>query len=235
MTDKPLDLSEKGRSKHGDVTSLDRRLFMQLLAYGDCTDTNALTDALREADIESTLYVDINDPRGIGLLTYSEEPDFFVTHLRQFLNQPPFATLTPKPEYTMLGRTYALGYEDDLEEVLLHRPQRRVKDANLSWAVWYPLQRIKSFETLPEKEQRLVLMEHGGIGMRFGKAGLATDIRLACHGLDKHDNDFVVAVLSHSLHPISAVIQTMRKTKQTAHYLENLGPFFVGKVIWQSR
>ncbi len=35
-------------------------------------------------------------------------------------------------------------------------------------------------------------MEHGGIGHAYGRAGYGTDIRLACHGLDKNDNDFVV-------------------------------------------
>ena len=78
-------------------------------------------------------------------------------------------------------------------------------------------------------------MEHGGIGMRFGRAGLATDIRLACHGLDKNDNDFVIGLLGRDLHPLSAVVQRMRKTKQTAEHLESLGPFFVGQVIWQSK
>ena len=38
-------------------------------------------------------------------------------------------------------------------------------------------------------------MEHGGIGMAFGRAGLGYDIRLACHGLDRDDNDFVVGLL----------------------------------------
>ena len=70
--------------------------------------------------------------------------------------------------------------------------------------------------------------------MRFGRADLAHDIRLACHGLDKHDNDFVIGVLGKALHPLSVVIQTMRGTQQTALYLTNLGPFFVGKAIYQA-
>ncbi|HMQ55836.1 MAG TPA: chlorite dismutase family protein, partial [Anaerolineae bacterium] len=167
------------------------------------------------------------------LLTFSEEPDFFVTGLRELLNQAPFADLTFKPEYTMLGRTYSIGYEPDLEATLIHGPKRKVLDPELKWAIWYPLRRDKAFETLPEQEQRVVLMEHGGIGFTFGKAGYAKDIRLSCHGLDKNDNDFVVAVLGKNLHPISAVVQSMRKTKQTSLHLESLGPFFVGRVVWQ--
>ncbi len=64
---------------------------------------------------------------------------------------------------------------------------------------------------------------------------VAQDIRLACHGLDKNDNDFVIGVLGRELYPCSAVIQAMRKTKQTSQYLESLGPFFIGKAIWQSK
>jgi chlorite dismutase len=230
----PLDLSEKGKGPNGEVISLDRRLFMQFLAFGGCTDTNAVIAGLNQAELEAVLYADINDPQGVGLLTFSENPDFFVTRLRQCLNQPPFVNLTPKPEYTMLGRTYALGYEPDLEEALITRPRRKVLDPNWAWGIWYPLRRAKSFENLPEKEQQITLREHGGIGFTFGRAGYATDIRLSCHGLDKNDNDFVVGILCHDLYPGSAVVQAMRKTKQTSLYLESLGPFFIGKAVWQS-
>lgn len=235
QADTKLDLSEKGKSKDGQPISLDRRLFMQFLAYGHCQDTAPLVEALEQARVEGVLYLDINDPQGVGLLTLNEDPDYFITEIRQLLNRPPFTALTPKPEYTMLGRTYALGYETDLEQTLLTRPRQKVLDPAWCWAVWYPLRRVKNFETLPEKEQQIVLREHGGIGFTFGRAGYATDIRLACHGLDKNDNDFVIAVLGHELYPISAVVQAMRKTKQTSLHLESLGPFFVGKATWQSK
>ena len=64
-------------------------------------------------------------------------------------------------------------------------------------------------------------------------ADLAHDIRLACHGLDVHDNDFVVGLVGKDLHPLSAVVQAMRKTQQTSLYLDRLGPFFVGRAVWQ--
>ena len=230
-----LDLSEKGRGKDGQPISLDRRLFMQLLAYGGCQNTDTLVKALERAEVEGVLYADLNDPQGIALLVMSEAPDYFVTDLRRLLNEPPFTALTSKPEYTMLGRTYAIGHESDLEAALLSRPRQRVLNPEWPWVIWYPLQRVKSFETLPEQEQLVVLMEHGGIGHTFGKAGYARDIRLACHGLDKNDNDFVIGVLGSELYPLSAVIQAMRRTKQTSQYLEKLGPFFVGKAIWQAR
>ncbi len=230
-----LDLSEKGKDKDGQPISLNRRLFMQLLAYGNCRHPGALAEALAQAGLDSVLYLDMNDPQGVAVLALHEDPNYFVTEWRRWLTQPPFVDLTPKPEYTMLGRTYSVGYESDLEATLITRPRRRVLDPEWPWVIWYPLRRVKNFETLPEQEQRLVLMEHGGIGHTFGKAGYAHDIRLDCHGLDKYDNDFVIGVLGRELHPISAVVQAMRKTKQTSQYLESLGPFFIGKAFWQAR
>ncbi|HXG75809.1 MAG TPA: chlorite dismutase family protein [Gaiellaceae bacterium] len=228
------DVAEHGRGAAGETTSLDRRLFMQLHAFGDARDTGALAAAAAAAGLEGVLYEDVHDPTGVALLTLGEDPALFVTELRAFLQAPPFSQLEPKPELTMLGRTYALGYEEDLEETLVGRPRRRVLDPKLPWAIWYPLRRSGSFEQLSRQEQNRILMEHGGIGAAFGRAGLGYDIRLACHGLDRADNDFVVGLLGPELHPLSVIVQRMRKTKQTSLHLERLGPFFVGRVAWQS-
>jgi chlorite dismutase len=229
-----VDVAEHGRSADGETTTLDRRLFMQLHAFGGARDTGALIAALENAGVTGVLYEDVNDPTGVALLTLSEEPETFVSAYRTFLQASPFADLTPRPELTMLGRTYAIGYEQDLEETLVVRPRRRVLDRALPWAIWYPLRRAGSFELLSRQEQNTVLMEHGGIGMAFGRAGLGHDIRLACHGLDQADNDFVVGLLGPELHPLSVIVQRMRKTKQTSLHLERLGPFFVGRVAWQA-
>ena len=229
-----VDVAEHGRSAEGGTTSLDRRLFMQLHAYGGSHDTATLTAALESAGVVGVLYEDVNDPTGVALLTLSELPEAFVSEYRSFLQSSPFAELKPKPEFTMLGRTYAIGYEQDLEETLVERPRRRVLDSALPWAIWYPLRRAGSFEQLSRREQDTILMEHGGIGMAFGRAGLGYDIRLACHGLDRDDNDFVIGLLGPDLHPLSIIVQRMRKTKQTSLHLERLGPFFVGRVAYQS-
>jgi chlorite dismutase len=229
------DVAEHGRSAEGEVTSLDRRLFMQLHAYGGARDTAALVEALEAAGVEGVLYEDVNDPTGVALLTVSESPEAFVSEHRAFLQGAPFAELEPKPELTMLGRTYAIGYEQDLAETLVERPRGRVLDPALPWAIWYPLRRAGSFEQLSRREQDTILMEHGGIGMAFGRAGLGYDIRLACHGLDRDDSDFVVGLLGPELHPLSIIVQRMRKTKQTSLHLERLGPFFVGRVAWQAK
>ncbi|MFL2546857.1 MAG: chlorite dismutase family protein [Candidatus Rariloculaceae bacterium] len=229
-----LDLSEKGL-KNGEQISLDRRLFMKFTAFTGCTDNGvAAAEALSNAGVVGALYVDANDPEGLGLVVLSEDPDYFVDTLRNLFNAAPFAELTHKPEFDMLGRTYSIGYEPDLEDALFVKPRSKTLNPEFSWAVWYPLQRAKSFQRLPEAKQRQILGEHGTLAKRYGFAGLAADVRLACHGLDKNDNDFIIGLLGPNLFPLSAVVQEMRKTEQTAQYLDSLGPFFVGKVAWQS-
>ena len=131
----------------------------------------------------------------------------------------------------MFGRTYGLGYEPDLQDTLTGRPRRTVLNPDWRWAVWYPLRRNGAFARLQEDEQRRILAEHGAIGMAFGAADFAHDIRLACHGLDRDDNDFVIGLIGKDLFPLSAVVQTMRKTQQTSLYLDRLGPFFIGRKV----
>jgi chlorite dismutase len=232
---KKIDLSEKGRDPNGRMTSLDRRLFMQFFAFGSASNPKVYTEQLEGTGIQGVLYEDLQDPNGLGFLTFSEDPDYFLTTIRYMLNDIPFKGLNLKPEYSMLGRTYSLGYEDDLEHTLIHRPIQRATDPSLPWAIWYPVRRSGKFEDLTPDEQRVILMEHGGIGRAYGQADLAYDIRLACFGLDKHDNDFIIGLLGHELYPLSNIVERMRKTKQTSQYLSNLGPFFIGKVVWQAK
>ena len=229
----PPDIRERSQTTDGRMLSLERRLFMQLLAFGESERADVLVEALSGSEWPGVLYEDVNDPTGVALLTFAEDPDFFLTDLRSFLRRPPFCALRAKPEYTMLGRTYAQGNEPDLEQALLTRPRQKICDPKMPWAIWYPLRRAGAFERLSAEEQRVILMEHGGIGHAFGRAGYGTDIRLACHGLDKHDNDFVIGLLGPELYPLSSLVQRMRKTKQTSQYLERMGPFFVGRAIWQ--
>jgi hypothetical protein len=228
------DISERGGLKGGQPQRSDERLFMQFLAFGGCTESAALGTHLAAAGVTGVIYEDVNDPRGVAVLALSRTPVFFVDVLRPALRVGPFATLALKPQFTMFGRTYALGYEPDLEEALFHRPTRTVLNRAWPWAVWYPLRRNGRFAQLPPEEQRVILAEHGTIGMSFGAADLAHDIRLACHGLDTNDNDFVVGLIGKDLHPLSAVVQSMRKTQQTSLYLDRLGPFFVGRAVWQA-
>ena len=231
----PPDITEKGaRDKDGRPQTSNRRLFMQFMAFGNCANRTSLGSQLAHASIPGVVYEDLNDPNGVGLLTFSEDPGFFLDKVHPLLRQAA-RDLTQKHEYTMLGRTYALGYEPDLEDVLLHRPRRTVLNPEWKWAVYYPLRRSGKFAQLPPEEQRTILAEHGAIGMSYGSADLAHDIRLDCRGLDKEDNDFVIGLIGKELFPLSHIVQSMRKTQQTSLYLEHLGPFFVGRVVWQSQ
>lgn len=230
----PPDISEKGGLKGGQPQRSDERLFMQLFVYTGCANARAVADWLAAAPIDAVLYEDLNDPSGIGILTLARDPNLFIDLARPRLADGPVAGLTMRPELTMFGRTYALGYEPDLRSALIDRPRRTVLNPAWRWAMWYPLRRNGRFAQLPADEQRAILAEHGEIGMRFGAADFVHDVRLACHGLDRDDNDFVIGLTGKELYPLSAIVQVMRKTQQTSLYLDKLGPFFIGRAVWQS-
>ena len=227
------DLSEKGRDVRGQVIRTDRRLFMQLHAFGECDNLQHVIDAVRTLNAPVAVYRDLNDPMGIGLMTASEDPDFFLGPWRDLFHQPVFADLMPKPEYTMLGRSYSIGYEADLDHVLVNRPIQRLTNPEWPWAVWYPLRRAGAFERLPAEEQKAILGEHGQLGALFSAGDLGYDIRLDCRGIATNANALVLRLIGKHLFPLSAMVQAMRKTRQTSEFLENLGPFFIGKAAWQ--
>jgi chlorite dismutase len=224
------DVRERGANQQQS----DRRLFMQLQVLTGCADVKPLVRVLEASRQEAVLYQDVNDPRGVGVLGMSEDPTYFVGPFRDLLNTEAFVGLPLRPEFTMLGRTYASGFEPDLDEWLFRRPRRTVSNPAWPWAIWYPLRRTGAFARLSAKEQGEVIREHSILGRAYGDADLAHDVRLACHGLDVHDNDFVIGLIGKALHPLSHLVQTMRKTVQTSQYLETLGPFFIGHVVWQS-
>jgi hypothetical protein len=230
----PPDLSEHGGLKHGEPQRSNERLFVQFMAFGGCRDVRAVSEYLAGASMVGAVYEDMNDPRGVGVVSMSTDPSYFLDTVRPLVGQGPFESLTLKPDYSMMGRTYALGYEPDLHDTLIERPRRTLLNPAWRWAIWYPLRRSGRFSQLPPEEQRTILAEHGAIGMTFGAADFAHDVRLACHGLDRDDNDFVIGLIGKDLFPLSAVVQTMRKTQQTSLYLDRLGPFFVGRAVWQA-
>lgn len=229
-----VDISEKGGLKDGARQKLDKRLFVQLNVFTGCVDPKPLIRLIESTGIEAALYLDIHDPKGVGLVTMSQDPSFFVTTVRDMLARPEFSSLELRYENSMLGRTYGMGHEEDLEDWLLKRTRRVVLNRAWQWAVWYPLRRTGEFAKLPQKDQGRILMEHGVIGRAFGKADLGHDVRLICNGLDRNDNDFLIGLIGKELNPLSALVQVMRKTEQTSTYIEKMGPFFTGKAIYQS-
>jgi len=235
-----VDVTEHGGKKDGVAQTLNERLFMQLLVFGarEGADASSLVAklgaALEKHGVGAVVYEDANDPRGVGVLTWSKDPTHFPGAVRAALNDPTLADLVLKPEYTMLGRTYSQGYEPELDFWLLRRSIEVVLDPASTWAVWYPLRRSGAFAKLPDHEQGIILKEHGTIGRAYGAQGLAHDVRLACFGIDKNDNEFVIGLVGKELHPLSHVVQTMRKTRQTSEFIVQMGPFFVGRAAWRS-
>ena len=228
------ELREKAVNHKGETQLSDKRLFLQLQVYTDCGDPKELASALKASGIESVLYLDVNDPRGVGVLALSEDPAVFAGPFRELQNRGEFSSMTRRPELTMMGRTYATGREPNLEHMLLKKPRLTALNPDWPWAVWYPLRRKPTFAVLEPAEQGKILYEHATIGMAFGAADAAHDVRVSCYGLDQDDNEFVIGLVGKELTPLSQCVQEMRKTQQTAKYIKKLGPFFVGKVFWQS-
>lgn len=232
-----IDVNEYGGKKDGERQAMNRRLYMQLLVFdtpegGDAGETGKeLAGQLREHGVPGVVYADTMSPRGLGLLTWSEDPAHFVTAVRPLFAHGAMRKVILRPSFGMLGRTYSIGHEPDLEHALLRRSIQNVMNEAYPWHVWYPLRRTGAFARLEPQEQGAILREHAQIGFAYGQAELAHDVRLACHGLDAEDNEFVIGLVGKDLHPLSHLVQTMRKTKQTSEYIAKMGPFFVGMAI----
>jgi chlorite dismutase len=231
--DQPLDLREHGAERDGEKQLLDRRLFKQLLVLrverepGPSAAAKTLIAGLSRARVGSVIYEDVNDPLGLGVLTVSEDPAEFVDKVRPVVGTLPGATL--RPEFTMLGRSYSSGYEPDLEDWLIRRPKATVLNEEWPWDLWYPLRRSGAFARLEPREQGPNMRDDGPRGKSYAAADLAHDVRLACHGLDANDNEFVIGLIGKSLHPLSHIVQRMRSTRQTSEFINQMGPFFVGR------
>lgn len=232
-----VDVNEYGGKKDGERQAMNRRLFMQLVVF-DMPDGDAAEDAgvrlstlLRQRNIPGVVYADAVQPHGLGLLTWSDDPAHFIQAVRPLFRGDGVPKARMRPGFAMMGRTYAIGHEPDLEHALLKRAVEYVTNAAWPWHVWYPLRRTGAFARLEPQEQGAILREHANIGFAYGQADLGHDVRLACHGLDAEDNEFVIGLVGKELHPLSHLVQAMRKTVQTSQFIAKMGPFFVGHVI----
>jgi hypothetical protein len=190
--------------------------------------------ALVEQQVGAVIYEDVNHPHGLALVTYTENAEDFVKKVRPIFTTAALDRLELRPAFSMLGRTYSTGFEQDLEFWLLRRPRETLANPAWPWAIWYPLRRKGGFERLDPREKGGIMREHGGIGRSYAEGDLAHDVRLACHGLDQNDNDFVIGLIGKALHPLSHVVQAMRTTRQTAEFMEQMGPFFTGYAVWRN-
>jgi chlorite dismutase len=180
------------------------------------------------------IYEDVNDPLSYGVLTYAVDPSLLLSRVRPALRRESLGSYSVRHDMSMMGRTYSSGYEQDLRYWLLDRPVETVQNPDWPWAVWYPLRRSGAFEKLEPREKGGILREHAEIGKAYGTADLAHDVRLACHGLDANDNEFLIGLIGKDLAPLSQVVQKMRATRQTSEFIVQMGPFFVGRAIYRS-
>ncbi|MCX7626499.1 MAG: chlorite dismutase family protein [Candidatus Sumerlaeaceae bacterium] len=235
----PRDVREVGMPIRGLTRAMDRRLYLHFVAYRGQVSGEVIRRAIWEAAVPFpsmpwVLYADAVDVRAFAVAAWHENPEQLMDFMRELAIRPPFDQCEVDVERTMYGRTYATGREHDLEEALLKRPSHHLLQPHWNWAVWYPLRRKPEFEKLTPKEQGQILMEHAMMGRVYGECDYAHDVRLACHGLDRHDNEFIVALVGANLHRLSRLVQQMRKTRQTSEYIQSLGPFFVGRVVARS-
>ena len=226
-----LDIREVGAPIDGEPQISDRRLFLQLHVFEGCLDSSLIIEPIEKGNLDAVVYDDLNHPTGIGVLFMAEDPAVLMTASRTLLLK---AQDTPdllyRSEMTMTGRTYSSGREPNLEEWLLNKPRQNALNPDFPWAIWYPLRRKPEFYRLEHRERGRILGEHAMLGRSYAAGGYASDIRLACFGLDTNDNEFVIGLVGPELYPLSRLIQDMRQTEQTTKYIESLGPFFVGKV-----
>lgn len=231
----PLDLREVGAPIDDKPQVSDKRLFFQLHVFSDCYHPDVFIDHIQKSNYSpptAVFYDDLNDPTGFGVLLNAPDPASLLDQSlvlrdmqRKFDHE-----ISYRPEMTMIGRTYSSGREPDLEEWLISKPIRNVFNPEFPWAIWYPLRRKPEFYQLEQRDRGRILGEHAMLGRSYAAGGYASDIRLACFGLDTNDNEFLIGLVGPELYPLSRLIQDMRQTEQTTKYIESLGPFFIGKV-----
>ncbi len=228
----PPDLRETGAPIDDAPQVSDRRLFFQLHAFNFVKyDMEKIVPVLKGLGLDAVLYDDLNHPTGVGVLFIAEDPADLLKAAQLLCTVAANDwAWSYRPEMTMTGRTYATGREQDLEMWLLEKPRYAALNPDFSWAIWYPLRRQPDFYRLEPHERGKILAEHATLGRGYAAGGYASDIRLACFGLDTNDNEFVIGVVGPKLHPLSRLIQDMRQTEQTTKYIASLGPFFIGKV-----
>lgn len=231
----PLDLREVGAPIDGKAQLSETRLFFQLHVFSQCYRPDVFIDHIQQSNYKppgAIFYDDLNNSTGIGVLLIAPNPESLMQQSLVLKDmQLKFdREISYRPEMTMIGRTYSSGREPSLEEWLINKPIKNVFNPKFPWAIWYPLRRKPEFYQLEQRERGRILGEHARLGRSYAAGGYASDIRLACFGLDTNDNEFLIGLVGPELYPLSRLIQDMRQTEQTTKYIESLGPFFIGKV-----
>ena len=116
-------------------------IFVQLLAFHAPRGVEQdVGFALGAQKIGSIVYEDLGDPRGIGVLTWTERPDDLVTIVRPVLADPTF-DLALRPELAMTGKADGKAIET-------------IADARRPWAIWFPRRAAGAYEPSAAHEVR---------------------------------------------------------------------------------
>jgi len=210
----------------------DNTLFLQLQVFdiepaaGPRAMVSALSRRLREKRIDGVIYGDANDHRGIGLLTWATNPGDILDNVHALLGGKRFSALTPRPGWVMFGRVGSDQPYGTTVETLLNGSQ--------SWAVWYPVRNKPEWGSLDAGSQQSVHDEHIEAAKSFIAEGRVSYARLACHGLDPEDNDYISYMAAADLGDISSLAEAIRGTAQVSTHTDKMGPVFVGRKIWQN-
>src|SRR4051812_49048669 len=107
-----IDVNEYGGKKDGERQAMNRRLFMQLLAFSAPAGVDparigeAAKGLLESKKVDGVVYADTMNPRGLALLTWSEDPAHFVRAVRPLFGEGPLATVEMRHDFGMIGRAY---------------------------------------------------------------------------------------------------------------------------------
>jgi len=218
---------------------MDKRMYFQCIVYDVSTASECakiqqnLHNSLKSKSIPHVIYDDTQNASAFGLLIWNTDPSMFATQIRPVLQERQFDLAKQRPGWTMFGKTYTNGHEKDMEHFLLKKPVLAALEEKNVFGIWYPMRRKGEFWMLEPDLKCQYVLHHASIGRAYGAAGMATDVRLNCFGMDEADNEFVIGLIGQDLNILSKIIQDMRMTKHTSLYMDKLGPFFVGHKKFQ--
>ena len=234
----PIDVNEYGGKKDGERQAMNRRLFMQLLVFdapaGEAADEigKDLAAQLRHNAIAGVVYADASSPRGLGLLTWSEDPAHFVQAVRPLFARRLAAQGGPAPAVR------------DARPHLRHGP--RAGPRARAPAPRHP-ERDERRSTRGTSGTRSAARARSRGSTRRSRAASCASTRRSASptarpswrttsasratGSTPRTTSSSSASSGASSTRFSHLVQTMRKTRQTSEYIAKMGPFFVGFVL----
>ena len=209
---------------------------MKFTAFGGCADPQAAVAALAEDGVEGALYVDANDPQGIGLIVAAEDPGLLRDDAARAV-QPPAVRGVHAQARVRHARPHVLDrlrarsrghavHEAARQDAEPREPLGRVVSAAARRRSFRRCRPIISAASWPSTARSRNATAPAGMPPTCASRATAST---------RTTTTSSSACSARTCIRLSAVVQEMRKTEQTAQYLDSLGPFFVGKAVWQAK